>query len=236
MSIPHNILALGNNDTLKALAVALPNRVLLFNPLEIVALDYPHEMPASVGKVILISANAVEYGLKIIYQQLSPKAQYFSIGKNTAKKAEALIQKNVYTPEIFNAESLLALSDLQQVEGQSILIIKGKGGRDILEKTLLARGAIVYTMDCYERRPKQIDLTNALKIWQNNYVQFLLIASEESLNAFTTQVDQAWLYSLTLIVTSERLEQIARNKGFGQILRAKHFTVEDILNTMGAYL
>jgi uroporphyrinogen-III synthase len=236
MSTPLNLLALGDNDTLKTLAVALPQRVFLFNPLEIVALDCPPSTTTNFDKVIVISANAVEYGLKKIYNYLAQTAQYFSIGKNTAKKAEALIQKHVYTPEVFNAETLLALSDLQQVQGQSILIIKGKGGRDILEKTLLARGAIVYTMDCYERRPKPIHLTNELKIWQNNHVQLLLIASEESLNAFAAQVDQAWLYSLTIVVTSERLEQIARNKGFNQILRAKHFTVEDILNTIGAYL
>ena len=95
-----------------------------------------------------------------------------------------------------------------------------------MQQTLQQRGAILYTVDCYYREPLTIDLQPQLQMWQNNHVQQLIISSDESLKAFIQQVPanwQSWLKQLTLIVTSERLEQIARLSGFTAIKRAKNF-------------
>lgn len=224
-----SILALGENETLKALAKKLPNKVFLYNPLMITPTRFKTAPLENIQKVIVISANAVQYGLKKIATKLPDSTEYFAIGENTAKLTGALTHQAVHFPEVFNAENLLMLPNLQHVDKQNILIIKGVGGRTIIEETLSARGAIVYTMDCYERHAKDIDLTHEMQTWQNHDVKFLLVTSEESLNAFELQVDKEWLYSLTLIVTSERLEHIALEKGLTQILRASHFAVEDVL-------
>jgi uroporphyrinogen-III synthase len=66
-------------------------------------------------------------------------------------------------------------------------------------------------------------------------VQQLIVTSNGSLQAFIQQVPanwQPWLKQLTLIVTSERLEQIARLNGFTTIKRAQNFDYDAINFTL----
>ncbi|MCB1685938.1 MAG: uroporphyrinogen-III synthase, partial [Pseudomonadales bacterium] len=62
------------------------------------------------------------------------------------------------------SERLLASTALQEVKGQSILIVCGEGGRMLLADTLRRRGADVQLLRCYRRRPAGIRLESTTDI------------------------------------------------------------------------
>ncbi len=232
----NSLLALGNNATLQALQRALhPAKVILFDPLSIIPIDFELSSIPSVNKAIVISVSAANFGFKKLASHLASHTQIFAIGKSSAEAVQRFWPHPVRYPTSFNSESLLALPELHAIENEKILILKGKNGRDYLEKILGERKAILYTIDCYQRCPRDIDLADSVRIWQNNGVNWLLVTSAESLNAFCQQVpktDQAWLKNLTLVVTSDRLLKAAAARGFTKIKRAKHFAIEDILKEL----
>ncbi|HEY5733915.1 MAG TPA: uroporphyrinogen-III synthase, partial [Gammaproteobacteria bacterium] len=59
-------------------------------------------------------------------------------------------------PSPYNSEALLAMPEMQDVQGRRYTIIKGKGGREYLHEQLQARGGIVSCVDIYIRvKPAQ---------------------------------------------------------------------------------
>lgn len=231
----NRFLALGDNKTLQALVKELPFSALhLFNPLILQPLDWHTTdiLWQKIQKVIIVSPNAVEFGFRKIHPTLPKACELFTIGENTAKLLETFCSQPVTYPNIFTSEALLTLPSLQQVTGQEIAIIKGQGGRTLLQETLQQRSAIVYTIDCYIRLPRTIDLTEQLKIWQQAQITHLIVTSSESLDAFMQQMPENWLKSLTLIVTSERLEKRCWEQGFEKVNRAKNFTVKCLLDVI----
>lgn len=232
-----NWLALGESATLQQLAQELAKQnqqLFLANPLMIKAL--PWQTPATldwqaVNKIIVISGNAANYGLAPVVNKLSQNCQIFTIGASTAKQIATFCTRKIIYPTTYNSENLLELAELQAVQNEVVVIFKGVGGRTILQETLQQRGAIIYTIDCYQREAAKLDLTKQVKIWQNNSVTGLIVSSAESLESFIGQFNQEqqrWLKQLTLIVTSKRLEQLAQTKGFQTIICAENFNAAAI--------
>jgi len=101
--------------------------------------------------VIFISANAVRFGYSKMQALVTPP-QFFCVGSATAN---ALYDQGVtavtFPEHDFSSEGLLQLPDLQAVEGKQIVIVRGRGGRELLYETLQARGAIVHYLETYQR-------------------------------------------------------------------------------------
>lgn len=111
-------------------------------------------------KVIFISANAVEQFVKQNAQEklttFTHATKWYAIGKATAKKARQFdMQLQTLSKTQFDSEAFLASSVMQaaSINGSSILIVKGEGGRDLLEKSLSKRGAKVACLELYSRQP-----------------------------------------------------------------------------------
>lgn len=100
---------------------------------------------------IFISANAVHFGYSRM-QALATPQQFFCVGSATAN---ALHQQGVtavlFPKQDFSSEGLLQLPALQSVKGKKIVIVRGRGGRELLYETLQARGAIVHYLETYQR-------------------------------------------------------------------------------------
>ena len=223
------ILALSDNETTKALAkffAAQGTELISFQPFHIQPLIWDnHKTPwAHIDQIIITSPYAVEYGLKSILNQLNPNTKIFTVGSTTAERVRAICSHLVYYPETFTSEALLALPAFSSVANTHWALLKGEGGRDLIEKTLLNRRAIVYTIPCYRREPVKQDLTSLLKIWQNKPVTACFVTSAEGFDTFVSLLPddrKAWLNTLTFMVTSERLEKHLRTKGFERIIIAE---------------
>jgi uroporphyrinogen-III synthase len=237
----NGILGLGDNTTLQQLANKYTHTktpFYLFNPIKIIPIDWQASTICNwqeIDKAIVISPHAAHYGLNQVISLLPNTIELFSIGAQTAAKIANRSEQIIVYPKIHTSESLLKLKQLQQLQGQRIVIFKGTHGRAVLQQTLQQRGAILYTVDCYYREPLTINLVPQLEAWKNHQVQQLIVTSNGSLQAFIQQVPanwQPWLKQLTLIVTSERLEQIARLNGFTTIKRAQNFDYDAINFTL----
>lgn len=100
--------------------------------------------------IIFTSANAVRCGAALLGRQRDlPLA---AIGPATARALEREGYRVAVTPAGgFDSESLLGHPALQHLRGQRVLIVKGGGGRELLQEQLVARGAHVSTADVYRR-------------------------------------------------------------------------------------
>jgi uroporphyrinogen-III synthase len=100
--------------------------------------------------VVFASANAVRYGAPLLAQRRDvPLA---AIGPATARALnQAGYRVSIQPGDGSDSESLLRHPKLGSVSGSRILLVKGRGGRGLLQSDLARRGALVTVADVYLR-------------------------------------------------------------------------------------
>lgn len=186
---------------------------------------------AEFDKVLFISANAVkEFVSRLGFEALSafsPQVTFYAIGQATLK-AGALYGLPMQTAEggFYDSESLLERDDLQQLQGQRILIVKGENGRDLLESRFLQRGAQVQSWILYRRVPCPLCLLVWSQFMKSPHPVVLatsltslayLLEALQRVQKESSENEQAWLDWLLrqpLVVFSERIRQWAKSQGW----------------------
>lgn len=183
--------------------------------------------------VIVVSGNAVNY----TNQQIDgcwPNAQYFAVGQSTQKALQKVTKQLVLSPSIrFDSEGLLGLDILCNVKGKQILILRGEGGRDLLEEVLSKRGAKVDFFQTYKRINIELDGQELVKNWQQALINGAIISSIEILNRLFILVPekyQKWLLTLTLYVPSQRVADQALYLGAKKVVVLPSLHTEQIVN------
>lgn len=185
-------------------------------------------------KAVFVSRNAVAAALDWLDQywpQLPVGIEYFAIGDSTA---QALQQADINVHCLggadspMNSEALLASASLQAVSEQRILLCKGGGGRDLIERTLTERGARVSCCPLYRRAiPPQA--SEQLRWWMLDVSTgdtgvVVTAHSGESLQNLVSVAEQVGsltkLQSLALVVPGERVATQAAELGFGKVITA----------------
>jgi uroporphyrinogen-III synthase len=125
---------------------------------------------------------------------------------------------DILPEEQFDSEGLLAHPALQNVNGLSVLIVRGEGGRPLLGETLQQRGAQVDYLAAYQRCLPEVDQHNLLfEALQNNRLDIILISSGEALQNLLSLTGKAQLDKLLdiqLAVTHPRQAEKAKALGF----------------------
>lgn len=205
--------------------------VIEYPVLEIVPLDatVPPAALAQAAAVIFVSANAVEHGLPRLQTAgtLPTGCLMMAIGGATATALhDAGIERVVSPQQNIDSEGLLALPQLQQVRGQTIILMRGHslaGGRTLIERTLTERGATVMTLECYARRdilPAAAchdALVAALDHAPGLAVMALSVETLESLMASLGE-RQAALKRTALLVPHPRVAAAAAARGFKNVV------------------
>ena len=165
--------------------------------------------------VIFISPNAVAHGAYLLKKSSIQHIKIAAVGESTAK---ALTEQQLTVsimPTEFSSEGLLACTDLQQVSGKKIALIKGVGGRELLAESLANRGAQVIEIDVYQRcLPRQkidqllLDSIDVITVTSVEILQNLCQLTPDSL--------KHKLLTKRLLVTSKRIRIAAENLGFSQ--------------------
>jgi uroporphyrinogen-III synthase len=100
--------------------------------------------------IIFTSSNAVRFGAALLDQRRD--LALAAIGPATVRALNQAGYRVAVQPTAgFDSEGLLRHGKLQHVAGNRILIIKGEGGRDLLQQELARRGAQVTVADVYRR-------------------------------------------------------------------------------------
>jgi uroporphyrinogen-III synthase len=121
-----------------------------------------HEVAAALNPaepfdlIIFTSANAVRFGAPLLATDSSPALA--AIGPATARALARVGLGAALTPaDNFDSEGLLAHPALAAPGRRRVLIIKGTGGREVLQDRLTLQGAQVVVAHVYERVPVDPD-------------------------------------------------------------------------------
>jgi uroporphyrinogen-III synthase len=102
--------------------------------------------------IVFISANAVRFGLALLGQRRD--LAIAAVGPATARALnQAGFRVSVVSAGGFDSEHLLANPAFADLAGKRVLLVKGSGGRELLEQQLVLRGAQLEIAEVYERRP-----------------------------------------------------------------------------------
>lgn len=191
--------------------------------------------------LIFVSRNAVRFSLQYVpgLKELGEGACVLAVGAGSAEELRRARVKTVRFPDgNQGSEGLLALPELQtaSVRGRSVLILRGKGGREKLGRQLRARGASVQYAELYTRQYPEIELAEVRKIWQKERPDAVVIHSGDGLRNLLRMMDAAGITDVLttpLVVISPRLERLARDSGFTAELEvATGYTDEDIFRAL----
>jgi uroporphyrinogen-III synthase len=151
---------------------------------------------------------------------------FFAVGQSTAQILHQAELATI-TPKEARSEGLLALPQLMNVAGKSLVIIKGFGGRELLADTLSARGAQVSEWDLYQR--VEVDKPLNTRQWQAEQIQCIIATSGEVIGAAFKAFSASWLRTKLWLVVSQRTADIARQYGITQIKISENASDEALI-------
>jgi uroporphyrinogen-III synthase len=189
------------------------------------ALDAVLDTLAKCDLAIFVSANAVEAGFAALGRLgiAWPKGLLAAaVGELTAAALRNSGVPRVISPqEGFDSEALLALPELQAVQGRNTIVFRGEGGREHLKQVLESRGARVAYAECYRRERPEVDPAPLLAAWARGEVQVVGVLSAETLENFVAMIGpegRSRLASTVLVVTHEAIARHAEARRFGRVL------------------
>jgi len=191
--------------------------------------------------VLFISANAVRCALELAGGATTPAhtQRIAAVGRATANALrDAGIRVDLQPISDFSSESLLALDEMQKLQGSEVLIVRGHGGRELLTDTLSARGARVSYAEVYRRSRPQVDPEPLLRRWAQGDVCIVSATSGEALDNLIDMLGQAGrqlLLSTPVVVLSQRTAGSARDKGFDEVLVAQEASDAGIVATLSTW-
>ena len=175
---------------------------------------------------VFTSINAVAHGSHLI--PLNSNARVAAIGRATAQALTEAKIKVDYVPEAgFTSEALLDHPELQLTPGMRALIVKGQGGRELLQQSFEASGLSVQIREVYRRVRPALDpsLRDAYETeWAANGIDVVAltsVATLENLLEMLTERGQQLVRSMDAIVASSRIAEAAVSAGIqGEIIIA----------------
>ena len=139
---------------------------------------------------------------------------FFAVGASTGRILDDA-GLAVVVPQEARTEGLLALPQLNHVDNQSVIIMKGFGGRELLHDTLTTRGAKVTEWEVYKRI--KLDSPVSTQDWRATQIRCIIATSGEVIQAAFDYFEANWLQTLNWIVVSQRTAEIASKMGVTQI-------------------
>ena len=180
---------------------------------------------------IFVSPNAARIALAHIRQAggWPPALKLAAIGPATAaeivdaRPGDDGANGIIVSSQGFDSEALLETAPLQQVGGRRIAIIRGEGGRELLGRTLEARGARVEYFECYRRLRPAGTLDALLPRWRRGGIGASIATSAEiveNLYAMSGDAGSPWLRGTPMFVPHPRVATAAHRLGTRQVMVA----------------
>ncbi len=207
---------------LSALITEAGGTPILFPLIEITALSDYSQFETVIKDIaeydwaIFISSNAVQHAIpRLLKLGIPSNLQFAAIGPVTAGELKAFGAEKVLVPkDKFDSESLLALPELNKVDGKKILLVRGVGGRDVLAETLRQRGAQVTFAECYRRINPQTNCDLLTQLYSKNRLHCIVITSSEAMRHLLDLTgDSEWLKNITLFVNHARIAEVPLQLG-----------------------
>ena len=187
--------------------------------------------------VIFVSSNAAEHGLPAVRDC---GARLAAIGPATSAAISATGSRVDIAPtKGFDSEQLLLHPELQNVSGKTILIVRGKSGRELLGDTLRERGANVSYLAVYDRERNTIPAAEVESLdaaWRKGRIDCVTVMSVETLENLLLLLPATSLEALRktpLVAPGERVIQTVMELVPGiPAIKASGPRAADILNAL----
>ena len=170
--------------------------------------------------LVFTSSNAVRYGLDAVRDLASDDTcAVIAVGKRTL---EALQSESIdaIAPEREDSEGILELPIFQNAMIDRVMVVKGEGGRDLLQRALIDRGLKVIDLNCYRRYWPAVDV-DKLDQFLEDGASLIHAASGEAVVRLTDLVSIAVQRQARLVVPSERVAHQARALGWHKVEEAE---------------
>ena len=191
--------------------------------------------------LIFVSQNAAHCGLQWISHcnaRIADNAQCYAVGTATAERLQQEQLTVTAAGNTMNTEALLALPQLQDVDGSQILIMRGQGGRPLLAKILEERGAKVDYLELYQRVQPA---TTTEQLNNSDWGQagdIVALHSGESLQNWHNVIEQLqkpeWL-QIPVLIPGVRVQQLAQSLGFSSIITADNATDREMSQSLSSW-
>ena len=174
-------------------------------------------LPRTTVAIIYTSGNAVRHGFEAISQAtINEASMTIAVG---AKTRDALSKKGVRaeSPAREDSEGILALLESLDQSPTHVVLVKGQGGRDLIETRLNHLGICLTIIECYRRVWPDVPEANFLSAVSIESPSIIHVASGETLTRLT---DLCWAHGVdalnthTLVVPSQRVADQARELGW----------------------
>ena len=218
-------------------ALALAERIraagadpILFPTIEILPPENAATLSSLIARLdgfqlaIFVSPSAAMRGHAMVIASRSwPKGlRVAAVGNGTATALEERGLHAVLAPAgAADSEALAELPELQDLQGRSVVIFRGQGGREWLRTRLEARGARVEYAECYRRARPEVDAGRLLARWQSGGIEAVSITSAEGLaNLFEMlgPTGRGYLRATPVFVPHPRIALAARKLGVREIV------------------
>jgi len=212
-------------DQAKKLAKLIENAgglPILFPLIAITPLNDYSEFEAVINEIggfdwaIFISSNAVQNGMpRLVKHGIPANLKFAAIGPVTAAELNTFSIKQVLTPQHrFDSEALLALSEMQNMQGKKVMLFRGIGGRDVLGDTLKSRGAQVTFAECYQRVNPQTNCDLLAQLYSEKKLHGIVVTSSEAMRCLLDLAAECdWLKNITLFVNHARIAELPLQMG-----------------------
>ncbi len=168
---------------------------------------------------VFTSPNAVRCYLE--QQKRLPEGRLVAIGPTTAetlKRAGRGVPLIFEIPKNFNSEHVLKMrvfDPKNAAAGQKVAIIKGKGGRQLLQEALWERGWVVEAVEVYRRvRRRLCEGWSAFRQADKPLLLAMSVEAVDALLAALSEPDRVWIKQVPIAALSERIAKALREKGF----------------------
>lgn len=193
-----------------------------FAPLELVpdpaALARLPAQLADADWLIPVSPGAVDILFSIPQLALPATLRLACVGRGSAARLAEFSGRPVLHPAAgSDSEALLALPELQALDGARVLIVRGDSGRALMADTLAARGAEVAFAALYRRVP--VDPGWALLAAEQTVAALVVTASEiaTALFASAPPARRDWLARQRFVALHPRVGECLYALGAGQV-------------------
>jgi len=188
--------------------------------------------------IIFVSVAAVEFAHHTVNFSLWPQKTIIAVGDAT-KAALKNLGVNAISPELHTSEGLLTLDALHETKtnNQTIIIVRGDGGREHLAQQLNLRGANIHYLESYKK--VWLPLTqNHVRQWKNQQINCIVITSNallESIVHLIKNSDSYWQTTCLWVVASSRIAKRAKQLGLENIVNANGANDQAMLSAITSY-
>jgi uroporphyrinogen-III synthase len=180
--------------------------------------DAISQLPAKVAELlshdvkhvyVIVTSTVAAEQCVLMKSQWPESITFFAVGASTGH----ILQKAglaVVVPQEARTEG-----QLNHVDNQNIIIMKGFGGRELLHDTLVSRGAEVAQWEVYKR--VKLNSPVSTQDWHPVQIRCIIATSGEVIQAAFEYFEASWLKSLNWIVVSQRTAEIASKLGVTKI-------------------